>query len=173
MVHLRDAERKRLFRACQCRVGDVDVVDEYVLAVLRCDERLPIVVDVLELVREPRRIVQIGQLRRTEFLSCIVQDRDGFTRGAEQHSFASYFEVVLRVRREQGVPLCRYVYQVFDERTRKSQTAVVIERAAPRQCIVQYLRDRFTDADVLEYVQCGIVDSRNVRVGKRAILAAA
>ena len=46
--------------ARQRGVGDVDVVDVHVLAVFGCDERLAVVVDVFQLVGEPRRRDQEG-----------------------------------------------------------------------------------------------------------------
>jgi hypothetical protein len=53
-------------------------VDEYILAVLCGDEGLAVVMDMLQLVRKPRGIIEISQLSGTKLLGLVVENRDGF-----------------------------------------------------------------------------------------------
>jgi hypothetical protein len=61
MARRADTETEVLLGTGALRVSDVDVVNEKVLTVLRCDERLSDVMNVFELIRETTYIIEVDQ----------------------------------------------------------------------------------------------------------------
>jgi hypothetical protein len=74
-----NAQSKRLAGSRELCVRDIYIVNIDVVAVFRSDKGLTDIVYVFELIREARRIVQIGEPGRPELLCFKVEDRDRFT----------------------------------------------------------------------------------------------
>lgn len=86
--------------------------------------------------------------------------------------FAPNHLVMPRVRRVQRVFLSGLVDKVFDERARKAQAIVLIDRTTAGQSVMQNLGDRITDADVFEDVERRDVNPLDVGIGQWPVLAA-
>jgi hypothetical protein len=171
VVHDRDAEREGLARSRELGVRDVHVVHVHVGAVLGRDERLAEDVDMLAMVREARGIVKVHELGGPVGLRLVLEDVHGLARSREQHGAVVHLEVERRIRRVERVTAGRGRDQVLDQRAREAQAAVLAEDAAPRDRVLQDLRDRLADADLLQELECGVVDALDVPHAQGAVLA--
>jgi len=155
MVDDSNAEGERLVGPRKFGIGDVDIMDEYVTAVLGCDKWLTERVNVIELVAETCGVIKIGQFCWSEFLRLIIENSDRFAGRAKQDLFATHHQVVFWVRSVQWV-----------------LSRCATEFTATRYRVFQYFWNRIANAGRLQNMQRRIVDALDIPIAERLVVTA-
>ena len=100
---------------------------------------------------------------------CRVNHMHCSASGAEIHPFAERLHVVLRILAKKREMACRLGDRVLDESPWKAKPALLVDESPPRGGHLDTGGNGVGKADLLEHIQGGIVDFRDVRLGQRPI----
>ena len=160
-----------LFGAGEAGVHGVDVEVVAGDHVTRRDRAL-VEVDVLAIVDDAARVIEIDEQRFAVAAGFRLDDVDGRTGGAEIDLVARGLHVMLGVPRVQHEVAGAGCQRILDEGARDAQPAVLVDPAALRRHRVDAGRDGLGEAYGFKQLEGGLVDALHLVVGERLVLAA-
>ena len=136
------------------------------------DDRALEEVNMIQRVDQPGDVIEIGQARLPVLAAFRVDHVHGGPGGAEVNLGPFRPDVVLRILAVQGEVPRRDRQSVLHQAARKQQPALIGQGATGIGHQLDTRRDRLGQADLLQGVECRLVDAPYLAIGQRLVEAA-